>query len=409
MNPMAEIREGVPIAVDAIRANKLRAILTTLGIVIGIVTVTLMGTAIDGLNKAFLQSVSVLGADVLHVDRFSWFNSSRSDWMKSRNHPEITLAQIRELEKQMTLARAIAPYVDTRTSIRYGNKNSSSVFVVGTSEQFIYTGGMTVGQGRFFTGEEAGGGRPVCVIGSKVATNLFVNESPVGKNVRLGSERCEVIGVFAPQGNFLGQFSLDNQVIIPVKQFMGSFWSDPSFQIQVKAIEPSRLAETKEELRGVLRKIRRVPPGSDENFAINQQETLISAFHRIAGTIAGVGLFITGLSLFVGAIGIMNVMFVSVAERTREIGVRKAIGARRRTILIQFLIEAAGICLIGGLIGVGIAWPITLGIQKFLPATLSIPAVAIALGVSLVTGVVAGFLPAWRASRLDPVDALRSE
>jgi putative ABC transport system permease protein len=207
----------------------------------------------------------------------------------------------------------------------------------------------------------------------------------------------------------MGQFSLDNQVFIPVRQFIGTFWNNPSFQIQVRAASPDRLEETREELRGVLRKIRRLAPGDDDDFSINQQQTLIETFNRVAGTIAAVGLFITGLSLFVGAVGIMNVMFVSVAERTREIGVRKAIGARRRTILIQFLIEAVGICVLGGVIAVGLAWPIIFGLRHFLPATLSITAVSLALGVSVLTGVLAGLLPAWRASRLDPVDALRSE
>ena len=159
----------------------------------------------------------------------------------------------------------------------------------------------------------------------------------------------------------------------------------------------------------MLRKIRRVPPTEDDDFSINQQETLVGTFNRVAGTIAAVGLFITGLSLFVGGIGIMNIMFVSVAERTREIGIRKAIGAKRRAILLQFLIEASGICLFGGLIGVGLAWPITLLMQKALPAQMSWPSVAIALSVALVTGVVSGFLPAWRAARMNPVDALRNE
>jgi putative ABC transport system permease protein len=159
----------------------------------------------------------------------------------------------------------------------------------------------------------------------------------------------------------------------------------------------------------VLRKIRRVPPGAEDDFSINQQEMFIEKFHRVAGTIAAVGLFITGLSLFVGGIGIMNIMFVSVAERTREIGIRKAIGARRRTILLQFLIESAGICLLGGLVGLAIAFPLTFVMNKFLPATMSATSVAAALSVALLTGVVSGFLPAWRAARMDPVDALRNE
>jgi putative ABC transport system permease protein len=162
-------------------------------------------------------------------------------------------------------------------------------------------------------------------------------------------------------------------------------------------------------LRNLMRRIRHVPPGQPDDFAINQQDQFIEMFHRIAGTIAGIGLFITGLSLFVGGIGIMNIMFVSVAERTREIGIRKAIGAKRRTILLQFLIEAASICLLGGLIALAIAWPLTLAIQTVMPATLSLFVVSVALLVSLLTGVISGFLPAWRAARMNPVDALRAE
>ncbi len=167
--------------------------------------------------------------------------------------------------------------------------------------------------------------------------------------------------------------------------------------------------DAKEELRSVLRKIRRLAPDDADDFGVNQQDQFVELFHRIGGTIAAVGLFVTGLSLFVGGIGIMNIMFVSVAERTREIGIRKAIGAKRRTILVQFLLEAATICLIGGLIALAIAWPITLAMQSFLPATMSLTVVGIALLVSLVTGLLSGFLPAWRAARMNPVDALRNE
>jgi len=409
MTSLFEIKEGLLVALDALRANKLRAALTTLGIVIGILTVTLMGTAIAGLNRAFLQSISTLGADVLHVDRFSWFSGSNTDWIKMQNRQNITVAQVREVGRQMTLARAVAPTVDIRAPVSYKNRRSTSAFIIGTTEQYIFTGGMTVADGRFFSAAEADGSRPVCVIGAKVLTNLFQGLSPLGETIRLGPYNFEVVGTLAVQGNFMGEFSLDNFIIIPVKQIIACFWSNPSCIIQVKALDPTKLDETKEELRGVLRKIRRVPPGEDDDFSINQQETLVSTFNRVAGTIAAVGLFITGLSLFVGGIGIMNIMFVSVAERTREIGIRKAIGAKRRAILLQFLIEASGICLFGGFIGVALAWPITLLMQKAFPAQMSLSAVAIALAVAVATGVVSGFLPAWRAARMNPVDALRNE
>ena len=203
--------------------------------------------------------------------------------------------------------------------------------------------------------------------------------------------------------------SVDNQAMIPLPQFVTFFWSDPDYMIQIKVKHLQELEDAKEELRGAMRKIRRLAPNDPDDFAINQQDQFVQMFHRVAGTIAAVGLFITGLSLFVGGIGIMNIMFVSVAERTREIGVRKAIGAKRRTILLQFLIEAASICLLGGLIGLGIAWPLTLLMRKFIPATLSPVVVSIALVVALVTGVLSGFFPAWRAARMNPVDALRNE
>jgi putative ABC transport system permease protein len=409
MRWLLELKEGLAFAFDAIRAHKLRSGLATLGIVIGVVTVTLMGTAIEGLNRSFLNSVSVLGADVLHVDRFSWFNRSYQNWLKARNRQPITLVQVRALERELTGARAVAPVATTRARIQFRNRRSERVTVLGTTEQFIFTRGITVAQGRFFSAEESDGGRPVCVVGAQVASNLFLHEPALGQNVRLGGDRYEVVGVLARQGSFFGEFSMDNQVIIPVTRFTASLWRDPSFIIQVKALDATQVEEAREELRGALRKIRRVPPGVEDDFAINQQETLIDSFQRVAGRIALAGLFITGLSLFVGGIGIMNIMFVSVAERTKEIGVRRAVGARRRAILTQFLAEAAGICALGGLLALGLTWPITLAVQKVMPASLSWRTALLALAVSLVTGVVSGFLPAWRAARLDPVEALRNE
>ncbi len=409
MNWFAELIEGLRISFAAIRANKLRSVLTTLGIVIGIVTVTLMGTAIEGLNRSFLKAISSVGADVLYVQRFSWFTDSWADWIKSEKRREITLTQVKTLIRQMKLARAIAPSVETREPVRYKNRRSNSVTVIGTTEQFLFTKGVNPTEGRFLSSSEVEGGRPVCVLGQDVATNLFFIESPLGKKVRLGQHAFEVIGILEKQGDLFGEFSADNAVIIPVAQFVSSFRRYPDFQIQVKVGDMANLAEAKEELRGLMRKIRRVAPGAEDDFSIDQQEMFLNTFRRVSGTIASVGLFITGLSLFVGGIGIMNIMFVSVAERTREIGIRKAIGAKRRTILMQFLIEAASICLIGGFVGLAITYPLTLILKKYLGGAMSLMVVAIALLVALLTGVISGFFPAWRAARMNPVDALRNE
>jgi putative ABC transport system permease protein len=202
--------------------------------------------------------------------------------------------------------------------------------------------------------------------------------------------------------------SLDNQAIVPLPQFVSAFNHLPDFTIQVKVRQLNQLAEAREEVRARMRKIRHLAPGDPDDFGINQQEQFVTMFHRLGGTIAAVGLFITGLSLFVGGIGIMNIMFVSVAERTREIGIRKAIGAKRRAILLQFLCEAASLCLLGGVLGLGIAWPLTLVLGHFFPATMSPEVVVMALLTSLATGILSGFFPAWRAARMRPVDALRT-
>ncbi len=408
MNVFAELVEGLGISWAAIRANKLRSVLTTLGIIIGIVTVTLMGTAIAGLDRAFLRNISTIGADVFYVERFDWFAGSHEAYIKMLKRRVITLAQANALRDQLTLARAVVPVTDAETTVRYGKRTSSSVEVLGTTDEYAITSGVGLSQGRFISATEAAGGRPVCVIGSELAAKLFQRAPPVGNRIRVGAASFEVIGVLEKQGSFLGLFSLDNQVIIPLPQFTGSFWNNPDYQIQVKVRELTQLDEAREELHAAMRRVRRLAPNQPDDFGINQQDQFVKLFHRLGGTIAAVGVFITGLSLFVGGIGIMNIMFVSVAERTREIGIRKAIGAKRRTILVQFLIEAACICLLGGLIGLGIAWPVTLGLQKFFPATMTLSIVAIAITVSMITGVLSGFFPAWRAARMNPVDALRT-
>ncbi|MBI2620071.1 MAG: ABC transporter permease [Ignavibacteriales bacterium] len=403
-----ETKEGLLIAFAAIRANKMRSVLTTLGIVIGIVSVTLMGTAIEGLSRAFNKSIAAVGADVLYVQKWPW--GGGHDWWEIRNRPDLTIRHAKALERNAEIVRSISPITGTARNVTYQSKVIENVIVVGTDADFLETSNVNVWLGRFMTALEAEGGRPVCVLGSEVAEGLFPVENPIGKTVKVGNYPYRVLGVLEKQGNFLGMQSLDNRVYVPINRFFKEFQSfRRGIEIWVKSSSLEQVEETKEEIRGIMRKARRLEPKEKDDFAINQQEILVQTFNQIGGVIAAVGLFITGLSLFVGGIGIMNIMFVSVTERTKEIGIRKAIGAPKRSILLQFLLESAVICLIGGIIGLIIAFPLSLIIDQVLPTAMPLSVVGIALVISVLVGVVSGFLPAYRASRLDPVDALRYE
>jgi putative ABC transport system permease protein len=407
MRLASELREGIGISWMAIRGSKMRTALTTLGIVIGIVTVTLMQTAIEGLNKAFLKSISAIGTDVLYIERHSWFTDE--PWWKVRNRRLITPDQGRLVAQQSTLARAVSVESGEFGSVKYNNRSASSVMILGCRAETVIVANLSLTEGRFLGPNEVDGARPVCVLGSELAANFFPHESPIGKKIRIEGMPYEVVGVLGKIGSLLGLFNFDNRVMIPITRFLGDITHWPDVTITVKVNQISEMGDCIEELRGIMRKIRRLEPGMPDDFAINQQDAFIKTFNRLGTSIAGAGLVVAGLSLFVGGIGIMNIMFVSVAERTKEIGLRKALGARRRTILLQFLIEAGIICLCGGLLALGIAYPLSLLINRFLPTSMSIIIVSIALGVSLATGLISGFLPAWRASRLSPVEALRNE
>jgi putative ABC transport system permease protein len=250
------------------------------------------------------------------------------------------------------------------------------------------------------------------VLGFDVAEALFQNRSSIDQTVMIGGHPFTVIGVVAKQGSFLGLFSFDNQAILPLEAFRKYFSVRRGAEIRVKITDKTRVADAREELTGAMRRVRAQLPGERDNFNINEQGAFKAQLDPIKQGIALAGLFITGLSLFVGAIGIMNITFVSVKERTKEIGTRKALGARRRTILLQFLIEAVSICLIGGFVGLGLTYGLVLAVGAAFPAIpveFSVSLVFISMAVSIFTGIISGFAPAWGASRLDPVVALRYE
>jgi|WetSurMetagenome_2_1015567.scaffolds.fasta_scaffold21860_4 putative ABC transport system permease protein len=406
---LTELKEGLGISFAAIRANKMRSVLTTLGIVIGIVSVTAMAAAIDGLNQAFDRSAKAFGTDVMYVEKWPWI--SNEDWSTMRNRRDIKLEYADKIERQATLINAVAPVAITRMKVHIGNNAMDGAFVTGTTATYNSASGNTELDGRFFSPEEAAGGRPVCVIGATVAETLFPNSDPIGQTIRVSGFPYTVLGVYEKQGGLFGQFTSDTRVFVPMHSFQSNFGSRHYVSINMRVADVQNMDEAKLEVEGIMRQIRGLPPGKPNDFAINQQEMLSTTFGGFTLVVGIVGIIITGMSLLVGGIGIMNIMFVSVTERTREIGIRKAIGAKRRTILLQFLTEAAALCLIGGIIGLLIASVLVLIVNKTteFQTTMPLPVVVVALLFSLVVGVFFGFLPAYRASKMDPVEALRYE
>ncbi|MCW5547370.1 MAG: ABC transporter permease [Opitutaceae bacterium] len=409
-----EFNESVRIAASQIRANKMRSALTALGVVIGIVAVTLMGTAIKGIDVGVDRSMAGFGDDVLYVGKWPWRDVD--DWWNYRNRRPIQTTYAAQINQWIAAhpdgpLKLAVPTANRASNIVRGEYRVNNIWTLGTSADYPRMSKSDMKEGRFFSEFEAQSGRNVIVLGFDVADALFPNESPMGKTVRIQGQSFEVIGVAAKQGSFLGLFSWDSMVAMPLTTFRRYFSSRDDGEIRVQ-YDGTRMAAAKDELRGLMRRIRQLGPEQRDDFEINEQGTIREQLDPIKNGIALAGLFITGLALFVGAIGIMNITYVSVKERTREIGTRKALGARRRTILLQFLIEAVCICFIGGLAGLGLAGGLSAAVGAMAPSfplVFSGGLVVTGLVISVLTGVFSGFAPAWQASKLDPVEALRYE
>jgi putative ABC transport system permease protein len=409
-----ELTESVRIAIAQIRANKLRSALTALGVIIGIVAVTLMGTAIKGIDVGVDRSFSGFGDDILYVTKWPW--REVDDWWNYRNRRPIRYNYAQQINEWIAQnptgsLKLAVPTANRESTVIRGENRLNNIWTEGTSVDYSLITRSEMKEGRFFSAFEAQSGSNVVIIGYDVADALFPGESALGKTVRIREQNFKVIGVAARQGSFLGLFSWDSKLSMPITTFRRYYRMNDDGEIRVQ-VDTKRMAEARDELRGLMRRIRQLGPEKADDFELNEQGTVRAQLDPIKNGIALAGLFITGLALFVGAIGIMNITYVSVKERTKEIGTRKALGARRRTILLQFLIEAVTICFVGGVAGLllagGLSQLVALVAPSF-PLVFSVGLVLTGLIISVLTGIFSGFAPAWAASKLDPVVALRYE
>jgi putative ABC transport system permease protein len=405
---LREIIESVRIAMNALRAHKVRAALTTLGILIGVTTVIGLVSLVQGLNRSFAGQVASLGSNVLYVEKYPWF--SGEDWYKYRNRKDITRQQADKLADMLTTADYVAPVVYTRRHIKYGDARVEAILIRGTAPDYQEVADVTAAQGRFFSRVDDQRHNQVCVLGPAVVEAVFQDVDPLYQRIFIGPFRFLVVGIKEKKGNLLG-FNQDEDVIIPIRTFEKLFGSYRTLEIMVEASHPEALEETKEEVRWAMRIIRKNAPGEPDDFSINQQDMLTDMYQKVTGTIYLVMIGIGAISLLVGGIGIMNIMLVSVTERTREIGIRKALGARRRDILWQFLVEAVTLSCLGGFMGILIGFGLgkLVAVVSPLPASVSMWSVFLGLGFSSAVGIFFGLYPAAKASRLNPIEALRYE
>ena len=394
-------------AIRGIAANRMRAFLSTIGIAIGVATLMTIYGLTAGLTSSFTRQLAALGSNTMYVSSRPWV--IRGDWWRYRNRPPITREDVAALRRRGDLLAAVAPVADAAAEVSYRGERIGQVQVQGTTSEYIDTSTIKIARGRFLSPLEGEGAGQVAVIGSEVAERLFKRGDPLGARIAVGPQRFTVIGVLVAQGKAFGR-SLDNLIIIPIDAFGRMYGMRRDMAIAVTA-RPDALFRAEDQIIEILRGQRGLGAGEDDTFSINRQSELLKIFTEETAALFGVAIAIGLVTLLVGGIGVMNIMLVTVTERTREIGVRRALGARRLTILFQFLTESALVTMVGGALGTGVGVFACQVIDRVAPvsAELSPSAIVFALIFSAAIGLVFGTWPAYRASHLDPIDALRFE
>lgn len=404
------IRESFIFAFQAIIVNKVRTILSLLGITIGIFSVISVLTIFDSMEIAIRDSIDQLGDNVLFVQKWPWDGGPDSPWWKYWKRPQPDLQDLKQIQQQSVASEASTFMFEVQRTIKYLNNSIENVSILGISHDFDKVLPFNLKVGRYFTFLESQSGKNVAIIGNNIATNLFPGIDPIGKKIKVFGSKVEVIGLIQKEGEDLFGNSSDNQVILPVKYARNHIdIREIGTTILVKAKPYVSNDELKDELVGILRSVRKLKPKAEDDFAINETSIISKELDQFFGVIAIVGWIVGGFSLLVGGFGIANIMFVSVRERTSQIGIQMSLGAKKFFILFQFLFEAVFLSLFGGFIGILIIYILVL-LSKNFPFSLHLTTMNIVIGVSVSVGIglIAGIVPSYIASRLDPVEAMRS-
>lgn len=404
------LQETLWIALDTLRAHKLRTFLTLLGVILAVATLVAVMSVLNGLNVYVADKIANLGANAFVIDRIG-IATNFKEWNEARKRPPLDIADFEAVRDGMKLAEQVAGEQDTIADVRSGNILSEDVSIIGASPAFTEIRDIDVMNGRLLTQTDEEHRSSVCVVGKDVADKFFPAEDPLGKEIRAGQSQYLIVGVAKPKGTVFGQ-SQDNFVMIPLGTYRKQ-WLAPldSVTMFIQARSPEFMSAAEDEARVILRSRRHVPYQTDDNFAIIEPTSITGLWNRITGNAFGIAIWVTSVFLVVGGIVIMNIMLASVTERTREIGLRKSLGARRRHIVLQFLTESSLLAASGGAVGVAIAVAIAQLVRALTPIPISTPvfAIAVALLLSTAVGLFFGIYPAMRAARLDPIEALRAE
>ena len=412
---LADIKESALMAFDTLRANKLRSLLTILGVTVGVVTVIFMVSIIQGLNKAFAQQIEALGSNAIWATKFdpSFGHQPTSEELHRK---DLTLEDAEAIRNEASSVLSVSPiHRKIAETVRYADKQSDTPILIGATPYYEFTQSSYVDRGRFITETDMRERTNICILGKDLVKALFPYEDAIDKELKISGKPFRVVGVMEPLGTFLGQ-SRDNQIFIPITTFNKYYPGEQPFPevVFVIIVRPKSRAYVKsaiDEMTDILRRRRHDAPGAPSTFGISSQDALLDIYNQLTGATALVLTAISFVALMIGGIGVMNIMLVSVTERTKEIGIRKAVGATRLNILSQFLIEAVVLTAFGGVIGLVLGEVASLLTNKYspLPAFVPLWAIVVGIGISTAVGIVFGLWPAWKAARLDPIEALRWE